>query len=100
MSPSSPFLLGILPAITLDLDNQVQEIVVAVAVVYADDKIRQVSPRFRAIAVRHFEAKIVILDVGSNLRMRFGDAAEFSFPVTIKHDPVNVAVLGACLPTV
>ena len=50
-------LLGILAAVALDLDDQVQQVVVAVAVIHQHDEVGQVLARLRAVAVRHFEAR-------------------------------------------
>ncbi len=53
---------------------------------------------FRAVSIGHFEAKIVILDVGANLRMRLRHAAELGFPIAVEHHPVDVAMLGIWFP--
>jgi hypothetical protein len=59
----------------------VEEVVWAMAVIHEDDEVRQVATGFRAVAVRNFEAEVVILDVGTDLRVAFRDAAELRFPV-------------------
>ena len=43
--------------------------------------------RSAAHEIRHFKAKPLILDVGANLGMRLGDAAEFRLPIAVADDP-------------
>ena len=72
------------------------------AVVDQDDEVGQVAcAARRAIAVRHLEAEVVVLDVGAHRRVRLGDAAELGLPVAVADDPVDVAlVVDRCLPAV
>ena len=42
-------------------------------------------------AVRDLESQVVILHIRMDARMRFGDAAEFGFPVAVQDDPVDMA---------
>ncbi len=56
--------------------------------------------RIRAVAVGNFETEVVILYVGPHLRMRFGDTAEFGFPIAIEDDPVDVAAARVGLPAI
>jgi hypothetical protein len=42
----------------------VQQVVVAMAVIHQHDKIGKIPARLGAIAVRHFQTEVVILDVG------------------------------------
>ena len=85
-------LLRVLAAVALDLDHEMQQVVVAVPVVHQHDEVGQILPRLRAVAVRHFQAEIVVLHVGAHLRMRLGDAAELRLPVAVEHDPVDVVL--------
>jgi hypothetical protein len=71
-----------------------------VAVVDPHDEVGEIAAHFGAVAVRDFEAEVVILDVGAFLGMGFGDAAELPFPLAVENDPVDVAVPGAGLPAV
>ena len=80
-------LLRVLAPVALDLDDQVQQVVVAVAVVHQHDEVGQILARLRAVAVGHFEAEVVVLDVGAHLRMRLGHAAELGFPVAVEDRP-------------
>ena len=57
-------LLRILAPVALDLDDEMQQVVVAVAVIDQHDEVGQILPRLRAVAVRHFEPEVVVLDVG------------------------------------
>ena len=47
---------------------------------------------FGAVAIGHFKAEVVVLDVGDHLRMRFGDAAELRLPVAVEHHPVDLVL--------
>ncbi len=57
----------------------------AAAVVDQHDEVRPVVAGFGAVAVGHFEAEIVVLDVGDDARVLLGDAAELGFPVAVQH---------------
>ena len=92
-------LLGVLAPVALDLDDEVQQVIVAVAVIHQNDEVRKVPARLRAEAIRHFKAEVVILDVGAHPRMRLGHAAELAFPVAIENHPVDVAAAGARSPS-
>ena len=77
-------LLGILAPVAFNFDNQVQQVVLAMAIIHQHDKIGQIPARLRAVAIWHFQAEIVVLDVGLHLRVRLGDAAKLGFPVTVE----------------
>ena len=94
------FLLGVLAAIALDFHDQVERIVVPVAVVDEYDEVRDVALRLAGKAVRHLEAEVVILHVGAHAGMLLRNAAELGFPVAVEHDPVDVAAVGVRLPAV
>ena len=84
----SGFLLfGVLPSIALDFDDEMQEIVLSMAIVDEDDKIRKVRLRPGGVTVRDLETEIVVLDVGFDLRMGFADAAKFRFPSRCRGRP-------------
>ena len=85
-------LLRVLAPVALDLDHEMQRIVGTVAVIHQHDEVGQILPRFGAVAIRHFQAKIVVLGVGDHLGMRFGDAAELRLPVAVEHDPVDLVL--------
>ena len=87
-------LFGVFSSIALDLDDEMQEIVLATAIIDENDKVRDVGARFGGGAVRHLETEIVVLDVRFNPRMGFGHAAKLRFPVAIEDDPVDVAAAG------
>ena len=44
-----------------------------------------------AVAIRHFQTEVVVLDVGPHLGMRLGHAAELRLPIAVENDPVDVA---------
>ena len=68
----SRFLLfRVLSAIALDLNNEMQEIVVATAIINQNNKVRDVRPRFRAVAVGHLQPEIVILHISFDTGMSF-----------------------------
>ena len=58
----------------------------------------QVLAHFRTIAVRHFEAEVVVLDVGANAGMCFGHAAELGLPIAVEDHPVDVAAARVGFP--
>ena len=62
------------------------------------DKVGPVLARFRSVAVGDFEAQAVVFDVGDDLRMRFGHAAEFRLPVAVENHPVDMRLLRTGLP--
>ena len=90
-------LLGIFTAVALDLDDEVQQILVALAIVHAHDEVGPVLAHLGLVAVRHFEPKVVVLHVGTHTGVRFGHAAELGFPVTVEHHPIDVAATGISL---
>ena len=92
--------LGVFAPIALDLDDQVQGVVLAVAIIHQDDEVGHVCARFRAVAVGHFQAEVVVLDVGTNPGMGFGHAAEFGLPVAVEDHPVDVTTARIRLPAV
>ena len=77
---------------------RLQQIIVAVAIIHAHDEVRQVLAHFRTIAVRHFQAEVVVLDVGANAGMRFGHAAELALPIAVENHPVDVTAARVSLP--
>ena len=93
-------LLRVLAPVALDLDDEMQEIVVAVPVVDEDDEVGDVGAALRAVAVRHLEPEVVVLDVRADARVRLDDAAELALPVAVEDDPVDVAAAGVRLPAV
>ena len=92
-------LLGVLAAVALDLDDEVERVLPAPAVVDEDDEVRQVAAALGAVAVRDLEAEPVVLDVGQHARVRLGDAAELGLPVLVVDHPVHVALARVGLPT-
>src|SRR5439155_11816815 len=92
--------LRVFAAVALDLDDQVQQIIVAMAVINQHDEVRQVLAHFRSVPVWDFEAEIVVFDVGAHARMRLRDAAKLGFPIAIQHYPVNMAASRVRFPTV
>ena len=67
--------LGILASVPLDLDDQVQEVVVAMGVVDQHDEVGQILP-VSEVPVWHFQPQVVILHVGADLWVRFCNATE------------------------
>jgi hypothetical protein len=55
--------LGILAPVALDLDNEVQRVVVAMAIIHQDDEVGQVAAHLGTVPVRHLEAQVVVFDV-------------------------------------
>ena len=70
------------------------------AVVDQHDEVGQILAGFRAETVGHLEAEVVVLHVGSDLRVRLGDAAELGLPIAIENHPIDVAATGAGLPAI
>ena len=68
--------LSLLAAIALDLNDEVQEIVVAVAVIDAHDEVGQVFLWRGAQEMRHLEAEALVFDVGADAFVSLGGAAE------------------------
>ena len=74
--------LGVLAAVAFDFYNKVEQVFCAMAIIHADDEVR-------AVAVRDFQAEVVILDIGADLRIAFIDAAELRFPIAVEDDPAE-----------
>ena len=72
----------------------------ALAVIDQHDEVGQVAAHRRAEAVGHFEAEVVVLDVGEHPGVRLGDAAELGLPVAVEDHPVEVAAARVGLPAV
>ncbi len=85
-------LLRVLAPVALDLDDEMQQVIGAVAVIHQHDEVGPILPHLGAVAVRHFQAEIVVLGVGDHLGMRLGHAAELGLPVAVEHDPVDVVL--------
>ena len=68
--------MSLLAAIALDLNDEVQEIVVAVAVIDAHDEVGQVFLWRGAQEIRHLEAEALVFDVGADAFVSLGGAAE------------------------
>lgn len=83
--------LRVLTTVAFNFHDKVEQVVRAVAVFHEDNEVREVAAGFRAVTVRDFQAEVVILDVGADLRMAFGHAAELGLPVAVEDDPVEVA---------
>ena len=79
--------LGIFPSLSFDLNNQIQKIIVATAIINEHDKVRDVRPHFRPKTIGYFQAEIVVLDVGFDVRMGFSNAAKLLFPAAVEDDP-------------
>jgi hypothetical protein len=47
----------------------VQKVVIAVAVIHEHEEVGQILPHLRAVAVRHLQAEVVVLNVGPDLRV-------------------------------
>ena len=93
-------LLRVLAPVALDLDDEVQQVVVAVPVVHQHDEVGEIAADLGAVAVRHLEAEVVVLHVRLHPRVGLGHAAELGFPVAVQHHPVDVAARGIRLPAV
>jgi hypothetical protein len=74
------FFSRVLSPVTLDLNSEAEQVVLPVTIVYQHDEVGDALSRFRAIAVRHSQAEVVVLDVGFHLWMRLGHAAKFGLP--------------------
>src|SRR5680860_1019702 len=85
------FLFGVFTAVALDLDDEVERVFCAVAVVHLHDEVRAVFARFGGVAVRHFQAEVVVLYIGQHLGVGLGDAAELGLPATVQNHPVELA---------
>ena len=81
------FLLGVLAAVALDLDHEVEQVVVAVAVVDEHDEVGEVGARGGAVPVGDIEPQRVVLDVGADPRVRFDEAAELGLPSRCRRPP-------------
>lgn len=81
----------VLAPVALDLDHEIQQVVVAVAVIHPHDEVGQIFAHLGAETIRHFQTEAVVFHIGAHLGMRFRDAAKFAFPVAIKNHPVDVA---------
>jgi hypothetical protein len=82
-------LLGVLAAIALDLDDQIQRIVMSV--VDPDDEVWQVSFGRRTVEIGHLETEALVFDVGAHTRVRLDDTTEFGFPIAVANDPIHMA---------
>src|SRR4051794_32601341 len=67
-----------------------QQVFVAVPVIHKHDEVWKVLAGLGAISIGHFQAEVMVLGVGDHFGMRFSDAAEFSLPIAIIHDPVDL----------
>ncbi len=77
----------VLAPVALDLAHQMQQVVVAVAVIHQHDEVGQVFACFGAEAVGHFQTESVVFHVGAHFGVRFGDAAEFPFSSRYRAPP-------------
>ena len=94
-------LLRVLAPVALDLDDQVQQVVGAVAVVDQHDEVGQVLARLGAVAVRHLEAEVVVLHVGDAPAGCASATRQNSASQSLSRiDPVDVAAAGVGLPAV
>ena len=59
-------LLRVLAPVALDLDDEMQRVVRAVAVVHQHDEVGQILPRLGAVAIRNLETEVVVLGVGDS----------------------------------
>lgn len=91
-------LFRILASIALDLHNQVRQVLFPLPVLDQPDEIGKIRTRFRTVAVRHFEAEVLILHVRPYPRVRFGHAAELRLPIAVENHPVDVAAPRVGLP--
>ena len=82
------------------LDNQIEQVVDAAAIVDADDVIGKEHPRFTLQHIRDLEAKPLILDVGNHFGHLFNRLSELGFPSTVANNVGNVAFLGVGEPGV
>ena len=78
--------------------TEVEQVVVPVAVVDQHDEVGNVAACLRTGSVRYFQTQTLVLDVGTDLRMRLDDAAELRLPVAVAHHPVDVAQALVRLP--
>jgi hypothetical protein len=61
-------------------------------VVDANDEVRAVFPVLGLEAIGDFKSEVVVLRIGDHLRMRFGDAAEFRFPIAVEDHPIDLVL--------
>ena len=92
-------LLGVFATVAFDLNNHVQQIIIAVTIIDPDDKVRAVPSGLRTISVWNLEPKPLVLDIRTDTRMFFCNTAKFSFPVAVENDPVDVAAPRDRSPT-
>ena len=90
--------LRIFTTVALDLDDEIEQVIVPVPIIHAHDEVRSVSAHFRTVAIRHFQAKVVVLDIRTNAGMSFCHAAELAFPIAIENHPVDVASTSIGFP--
>src|SRR5208337_3728346 len=54
------------------------------------DEIRQICAHLRAVSVRNFQSKIVVLDISLHAWVGFGNPAELGLPIAVENDPVDM----------
>ena len=92
------FLFGVLASVALDLDHEVEQVVVAVAIVHEHDEVGEVGARLGAVPVGDLQPQTVVLDVGADRRLRLDEATELGLPVAVADYPVDVAAARVGLP--
>gem|GEM_PF-4850632 len=60
-------------------------------VIEEDDEVGDVFACDRTAAVWYFQAEVLVFDVGYDVWVRLGDAAELGLPVAVEDNPVDVA---------
>src|ERR1035437_2005971 len=91
-------LFRIFATVAFDFNDEMQRVVIAVAVVHQHDEIGEILPHLGAEAIGDFEPQVVILHISFYAGMGFGNAAELGLPIAIEDDPVDVAAAGVRFP--
>ena len=90
--------LGVFASVALHFHHQVQRVILAVAIVHADDEVGNVSTDIATYPVGHGEAQALVRHIGEDVGVRFQQAAEFHLPVAVAYRAVHMAAPCVGLP--
>src|SRR5439155_23933431 len=87
-------------AVTFDLDDEVEQVIITMPIVDSNDEVGAIDSVLTGEPIRNLEPEVVVLHIRSHARMRLSDTAELAFPIAIENDPIDMATVRRRFPAI
>src|SRR5690606_40339363 len=85
------FLFGVFAPVAFDLDDQVEGVCFALAIIDLNNKVRAIFAVFGGVTIGDFQPQVMVFYISQHFGVGLCHAAEFGFPIAIQNYPVELA---------